>query len=157
MSKYAYVEDGIVKGVYDTLPESWKNVSNFHLIDKKRLIDFGFYLVEEPTLPSYNPETTRLTAPEYTFTGSSVIEQVTLEPRPPKVRNLEVEWMDARAKRDRLILEIEWRYNRSLRQNRLGMKASDDIESLDRYIQALADITTKFSDPQDIVWPVYGE
>jgi hypothetical protein len=62
-------------------------------------------------------------------------------------------WNEIRRIRDQKIKDVEWRYNRYSRQIRMGVTPSDDIESLDEYVQALADITLQ-EDPNNIVWPV---
>ena len=61
-------------------------------------------------------------------------------------------WDNIRNTRDSKISEIEWRYNRFHRNERLSLPQVDSIAALDEYIQALADITNQ-SDPYNIVWP----
>ena len=61
-------------------------------------------------------------------------------------------WDNIRNTRDSKISEIEWRYNRFHRNERLSLLQVDSIAALDEYIQALADITNQ-SDPYNIVWP----
>ena len=62
------------------------------------------------------------------------------------------EWDNIRNTRDSKISEIEWRYNRFHRNERLSLPQVDSIAALDEYIQALADITNQ-TDPLNIVWP----
>lgn len=64
-------------------------------------------------------------------------------------------WNQIRAERDRRIDAMAWRYERWSRHERLGIEQMDNIQSLDTYIQALADIPQTQTDPYDIVWPVY--
>lgn len=61
-------------------------------------------------------------------------------------------WDNIRNTRDSKISEIEWRYNRFHRNERLSLLQVDSIAALDEYIQALADITNQ-TDPLNIVWP----
>jgi hypothetical protein len=61
-------------------------------------------------------------------------------------------WASIRKQRDTRIKDVEWRYNRYYRHERLGLPQVDSIEMLDNYVQALADIT-KQSDPLNITWP----
>jgi len=61
-------------------------------------------------------------------------------------------WDNIRNTRDSKISEIEWRYNRFHRNERLSLPQVDSIAALDEYIQALADITNQL-DPHNIVWP----
>ena len=64
-------------------------------------------------------------------------------------------WNQIRQERDRRIEAMAWRYERYARHERLGIDQVDDIQKLDTYIQALADIPQTQTDPYDIVWPVY--
>lgn len=64
-------------------------------------------------------------------------------------------WDEIRRIRDQKIADIEWRYNRYARHQRLSIAQIDDISVLDAYVQALADITTQ-EDPTNITWPTLG-
>jgi hypothetical protein len=64
----------------------------------------------------------------------------------------DTQWDNVRAARDSKIDDIEWRYNRFYRNERLSLPQVDSITALDAYMQALADITNQ-SDPYNIVWP----
>lgn len=65
----------------------------------------------------------------------------------------ESDWNDIRKQRDEKIKEVEWRYNRYYRHERLGLPQVDSLQNLDTYIQALADVT-KQTNPYAIIWPV---
>lgn len=67
--------------------------------------------------------------------------------------NNDILWEQIRHNRDIKIAELDWRYNRYARLNRLGLDQIDNLNALDTYSQALADIT-KQSDPTNIVWPI---
>ena len=64
-------------------------------------------------------------------------------------------WRTIRDNRDKRIADIEWRYNRYYRNERLGLPQEDSIVDLDTYVQALADIT-KQENPFELVWPEFG-
>ena len=66
---------------------------------------------------------------------------------------IESDWNTVRKQRDEKIKEVEWRYSRFYRHERLGLPQIDSIQNLDTYIQALADIT-KQTNPYAIIWPV---
>lgn len=66
----------------------------------------------------------------------------------------ELIWSQIRAERDKRISEVTWRYERYARHDRLGLPQIDNIEDLDKYVQDLADIPQKQTDPYDIVWPI---
>jgi hypothetical protein len=68
------------------------------------------------------------------------------------IYELEADWHRIRLERDKKIQEIEWRYNRYYRHERLGITQVDTIENLDRYVQALADVT-KQENPFNVSWP----
>lgn len=61
-------------------------------------------------------------------------------------------WSEIRNIRNQKIEEVEWRYNRYAREIRLGISTTDNINNLDTYVQALADITEQ-EDPTNISWP----
>ena len=58
-----------------------------------------------------------------------------------------------RAERDRLIAKEDWRYTRYNSEVRQGLTPSDDIVTLDAYIQALRDIPDQAGFPWDVEWP----
>ncbi|MBJ7537150.1 phage tail assembly chaperone [Marinomonas transparens] len=59
----------------------------------------------------------------------------------------------ARAKRDTLLNDMSWRYERHAGETRLGLPTTDAIEALDEYAQALRNITNKTKFPKKIKWP----
>jgi len=60
---------------------------------------------------------------------------------------------EARSKRDSLLAGISWRYERYERETRLTMTPTDNIETLDTYAQALADLPEQEGFPTTINWP----
>lgn len=62
-------------------------------------------------------------------------------------------WKEVRARRDALMKDFDWRIARYSREVRLGLTPSDNIATLDQYMQALADITNQ-PDPYLIQYPV---
>lgn len=74
MTKYAHIENNTITGVYNSLPENWKNVSNLHLLDDPVILrSLGWRIVADAT-PSYNPSTQLLSNPIYTIQNDEVIE-----------------------------------------------------------------------------------
>lgn len=59
----------------------------------------------------------------------------------------------ARRKRDRLIADVMWRYERHARETRLGLPLSDDIVVLDAYVRGLCDVPEQAGFPASIAWP----
>lgn len=72
---------------------------------------------------------------------------VAMDPLPPSAA-------DVRAKRDRLISSIAWRYERHARELRSGVTPTDDINALDQYVQKLADIPSQKGFPHKVNWPI---
>lgn len=88
--------------------------------------------------------------PDGTWKRYYVLEAV---PENLKAARLESRWNEIRKKRDALMKNFEWRIARYNRQLRQGQTTTDDITTLDAYMQALADITTQ-PDPFFITYPV---
>ena len=65
-------------------------------------------------------------------------------------------WAIIRENRDTRIAEVEWRYNRYYRNERLGLPQIDAIADLDAYVKSLTDITDQ-ENPFELVWPVLGQ
>lgn len=65
---------------------------------------------------------------------------------------LSYQWSKIRELRDGTIASVLWRVERYHSEVRLGLEPTDDIVKLDKYIQALRDIT-KQPDPSNIEWP----
>ena len=59
-----------------------------------------------------------------------------------------------RITRDQLIKEVQWRFERYARLQRMGQPQVDDIAKLDTYVQALADISAQKDWPFNVTWPV---
>ena len=66
----------------------------------------------------------------------------------------EIQWNRVRANRDELMDHHDWMYARYARESRMNLPHTVSIESLDNYMQALADITTQ-TDPFNIEWPEF--
>jgi hypothetical protein len=162
---YAFVEDNKVIDVKDNLPQNWRNISNFyiHANDYDYLKSLGWYPVTFPNI-EYNPQTQRLDNWRYNFNGNSVdrLADVIDVPQPSAAdiqraeqERVNTRWQEIRIQRDEMMRSFEWRYTRYERQKRLGIPTTDQIENLDTYMQALADITLQ-ADPYNIIWPSYS-
>lgn len=58
-----------------------------------------------------------------------------------------------RADRDARIDAVTWRYERHARETRLGMVTTDNLTTLDTYVQALADVPNQPGFPTSVNWP----
>ncbi len=85
--------------------------------------------------------------------GEEVPEGALLEEPPEPEPTDEGLASAARSKRDSLISEMSWRYERHASEIRLGIETTDSIELLDQYAQALRDITEQEGFPSVIEWP----
>ena len=61
--------------------------------------------------------------------------------------------LTVRAQRDALLGRFSWRYERYASETRLGIETTDSIVVLDKYAQALRDITNQEGFPAVINWP----
>lgn len=155
MTVYANLVDGEVKGVYDLLPSRWNNIDKFDIeakLDENLMRENGFVKIIRDTT-SYDPATHRMSDfPTYSVVDGEVYEHREITPIPVPTR--EEILQSVRFRRDRLIGEFQWRYDRYNREVRLGLTTTDDLTKMDAYIQALANITDT-EDLNNIVWPVY--
>lgn len=168
MANYAHVVDGNIEGVYDLIPNNWRNISNFFALTDEERVSLGWYTIVK-SYPEYNTETQKLDNPRQYFSNGVAYEtmdivelprNIVYEPSPEEIQiqqefNTTVQWNLVRGERDSRMTQFEWRYTRYDRQVRLGEPPVDDIAIMDAYMQALADITTQ-TDPFNIIWPVYG-
>jgi len=155
--KFAHVENNQIKGIYDTLPTNWKNISNFYALEGNTevLSELGWSEVQRDETP-YD-QATQNAIQEFRLVNGVVVETLTITDIPqidPQVF-IDNKWNEIRSERDRLMADFEWRYIRYARELRLFKTPTDLIESLDTYMQALADITNQ-QDPFNITWPIYN-
>lgn len=109
---------------------------------EEELADLGYVAVEDPPRP--------LSHQVLIWTGTDwLVRDKNEQELAEETARL---WYEARAHRDRLLSNVDWRVMRYNSQVRLGITPVDDITELDTYAQALRDITS-VSDPREIIWP----
>lgn len=85
MTIYAHIENNEITGVYDLLPDNWRNISNFpSLINETDfLYSLGWRTIVKHA-PEYDIEYQRLGKPSYIISGDDVIETIQIIdlPRP---------------------------------------------------------------------------
>lgn len=120
----------------------------------------GFYDTDEHDYPNL-PATTELiemTEAEWVSRMGAPLSVLNglLIPTPPPSDTVLVGMQATRARLDRnaRIAAVQWRYERYAREMRLKLKPTDDISTLDAYVQALANITDQTGFPASIDWPV---
>ncbi len=107
MTKWAYVENNEIRGVYDRLPTSWKNISGLNTLenDLDTLMGLGWHRVS--SYDSY--DSTKYNEMGYTFSivdgevrGTPILKEKTIEPTPePNVLS------DIRSIRDSLLIQSD--------------------------------------------------
>tara|TARA_R110000868_G_scaffold194692_1_gene440323 strand:- start:812 stop:1369 length:558 start_codon:yes stop_codon:yes gene_type:complete len=76
MANYAHIEDNTVTGVYDLVPENWRNISNFYVLWKdepETIRALGWRIVQKQE-EDFNPETQRLADPTFSIVNDEVIQ-----------------------------------------------------------------------------------
>ena len=172
MANFAYIQNNEIDSVYDYLPDNWNNISNFYALesDMSTLNSLGWYAIQK-IIPNYDPNTQKIDYPTQYIDNGVVYETyqvidlpveptsppppLVIEPTPEEL--LAQQWTLVRQQRDLMILAVDWRITRYNRQVFLGITPVDDIIKLQTYIQALADVPEKNSDPFNINWPVLEE
>lgn len=105
---YAYVESGSVKKVYNSLPRTWRNISNFYSMDTASLASHGWLpiTIEDVTFGQY--ETYGSTS--YTITSTSVTESRSKRAMTQEEINtlLDSVWSFIRAERDQKLRDSDW-------------------------------------------------
>ena len=115
------------------------------------LSNAGITIVSNP--PSYNENTQKLTWNEIEIDWEIVdLTQEQLE----ELTNLA--WQNIRKKRDSLLQQVDGKVLRYQSEVRIGITTTtDNISELDTYAQALRDVPSSFSNPEDVVWPTYPD
>ena len=143
--EYAYFENGqIIKR--GPLPKTWKNVSNFHLLDNDRLKNFGWL----PYVYVYDeiPDGYRVNGYHIVIEENQVVEyQDIIEITPYEIESsIENGWSDIREQRTEILSKTDWT------QVLDSPFTEEEKESWRLYRQALRDITLQ-ADPFNIIWP----
>lgn len=158
MTIFANLVEGEVKGVYDLLPKFWNGINNFDIrcqLEPEFMQQNNFVKIIKPQVV-YDSQTHYLSDfPTYRVENNQVIEQREILPRISYVMTREELLAEVRKERDQKMRDFEWRYNRYFRQTRLGLPTTDTLDSLDRYMQSLADITDQ-ADLSNVIWPNYS-
>lgn len=74
MANYAHIENNEITGVYDLLPDNWRNISNFSALDDQNFIQSLGWRTITKEVPNFNPDTQTLGLPSYRIENDTVIE-----------------------------------------------------------------------------------
>lgn len=77
MARYAHIENNEITGVYDFLPENWRNISNFKALESETdyINSLGWRKIEK-NAPEYDPNTQYIGNPKYTLVDDKVVEDI---------------------------------------------------------------------------------
>lgn len=76
MANYAHIENGEITGVYDLLPDNWRNISNFSALNDPAFLEsLGWRTIVKET-PEYDLDKQALGLPSYRVENNTVIETI---------------------------------------------------------------------------------
>jgi hypothetical protein len=151
MKLYCHIQENAVYEGPRALPETFANVSNFHCLDDKTLISYGWLPYEKV---SENKEV--VVSSTFEILNDKVIEHVStrdkleVEIKQEEASKLAQEWALVRLKRDALLAESDkqvvidkW------------MLLSEETKALYvDYRKKLRDIPQDFATPSEVVFPI---
>jgi len=148
--KYAYVENGQVKDIRQSLPNVWSNISNFNTLDDNTVKGFGwlpYTFIEGQTGDDYI-----ILASNFEILENEVIEhQITrLKTDEEKEQDKQNMWKIVREERNKKLSECDWT---QLSDSPLSNQKQTEWQI---YRQSLRDITTQLN-PFSIEWPTPPE
>lgn len=148
--KYAYVENGQVKDIRQSLPNVWSNISNFNTLDDNTVKGFGwlpYTFIEGQTGDDYI-----ILASNFEILENEVIEhQITrLKTDEEKEQDKQNMWKIVREERNKKLSECDWT---QLADSPLTNQKQTEWQI---YRQSLRDITTQLN-PFSIEWPTPPE
>ena len=175
MTVYAHIENNEITGVYDLLPDNWRNISNFSALtnDTAFLYSLGWRTIVKDN-PTYDSTYQRLGIPSYNLTGDDVVETIEIinlpRPETPVINNEPlteeqllaqqlIQHNDAmyllRIRRDQLLTETDF----TQLQDVATVNGVELTEQYTTYRQALRDLPTSyeadptFIDESSVIYP----
>lgn len=144
--RYSYVVNGQVVENNRPLPRTWKNVSNFNLLDDETLKNYGW--LKYRFIYAYPNDAQKVIGTEFEITTDEVIEHQLIGDKTAEEIQSEIEnkWIGIRQIRNGLLMESDWT---QLVDSPLS---PEDKELWKIYRQSLRDITN-FENPDEVIWP----
>lgn len=148
---YIQVENGQVKGYPTTLPQNWKDVSNyvsnFYVLDDVSLRQYGWYPVR--VVRSETTENKVVTGQLFVVEETEVVqyEQVRDKTTDELEQELTQKWINIRVERNTLLTESDW-----TQLSDSPIFGTPLQEEWKEYRQALRDITN-YPSPDVVIWP----
>jgi len=145
---YILVENNTVKGHPTSLPKNWKDVSNFYLLDQRKLRQYGWFPVRVVT--SSKSENDVVTGQRFEITETEVIqyEEIRQKTQSELQDEINSKWDNIRQERDTLLAETDW--------TQLADVVLKNLDEWRKYRQELREITLQ-PDPNQIMWPIKPE
>lgn len=151
MKIYILVKDGVFIREVDLISE-YPNISFPSVITDDQLPEDVYSCYVEPR--PYHPIAHYVQTTPTLVNGRWTVSWLQISVSQEDVERTKQTTLDnVRIRRDDLMAAFDWRYLRHDREIRMNMVPTDDIQKLDEYMQALADIT-KQEDIFNIQWPV---
>ena len=150
MKLYCHIQENAVYEGPRALPETFANVSNFHCLDDKTLISYGWLPYEKV---SENKEV--VVSSTFEILNDKVIEHVStrdkleVEIKQEEASKLAQEWALVRLKRDTLLSESD----KNVVSDKWEQMNLDDKQLWSDYRKALRDLPQTFSNPSEVVFP----
>jgi hypothetical protein len=145
MATYAHIENNTITGVYDLIPDNWRNISNFFVFKDniEEVRSLGWRVVQPSPNPTFNIDTQKLSDLKYSIVGDEVIEYRDVEDLPipvvePQIEFTEQQMLDAKIARHNVVMN-ELRIKRNL-----ILAASDYTQLSDIIAQNGTELTSLF-------------
>lgn len=144
--KYVYVENNVVLGESRELPTSWKNISNFNVLDQITLKEYGWYPYRFVNIEI--PEGYKADGSYIEILENEVVEYQTkrLKTKDDIDTENKNQWESVRAKRNIELAESDWT---QIPDSPLSNELKEEWRI---YRQELRDITN-YEDPWSVIWP----
>lgn len=159
MTRYAYLENNQILEIHDSLPVSWRNHSNFNLMDSESLRELGWLPIIEPqVVPEYNSLWQRLDM-YYVYAGNQVEAFYRIESyEPTSEEEIRRVYMTVvRDRRNSLLTGTDW----TVLFDTIAVKGDAWRDAWVSYRQQLRDFPSQFEtmpledlpDLDNIQWP----
>lgn len=145
--RYVYVQNGAIVEGPVLLPKSWKDVSNFNVLDNQTLKEYGWY--PHRFVPAIVDETVVITGSTFSIEENEVVEYQTVRLKTDVeiAADIEQQWVNVRSQRNIYMTESDW--TQLVDSPIAGTPLQEEWKV---YRQALRDITN-FPSPDQVVWP----
>lgn len=157
MANYAVLENKTIIELWDYIPVTWNNITNFNVYenDLETLKHFGWYKIQK-RIPLYDVRLQKLSAPKYCIDSGVVYEDYDvvqiISSEEEYINRMQAETLTrTRVIRNRLLFESDWTQNVDIQAS----KTPEWIEAWKKYRQELRDLPQKLiQDPKINIFDV---